>query len=408
MEATEILSLCGGCAHLAAESRPLGLQFASVGRWKLRVAALDCQGPLQLLGRSPQTATPLAERLHSQHREAAKQPKGRLNGKGLTAFFVHGGGGRAGQFRHLLHFLSQRGVQCVAPDLPGHGVSRLAMGGSESVPVCSFEDTQIILKTTFDALAATRPACNKGEKEERNRAVLVGHSFGSLHVLQLYGQLVAENRAEEVAGICLIGSDAAQRPKGKGVWLLLHLPLLLLQLFRGLIGRLAQRLLYCRETFVYNKVLLEQEREITSRNSFEVVLRILAELESGIARNRFQRAAATFRDSPRRPPVLLVYGEEDRLSPPASCAASLAAALGAGHLPSTLPSPQYLRLPSTATAAGGDGSDGGALASPTEWARTKQVTAVLVGRAGHNVMLEQPLETNRVVWEFVKQLFSKT
>lgn len=281
----QLLSLCGGCSALAAESRYLGLQFASVGRWKLRVVAVDCQGPLPLLGETPAAATPI-EHLPLKDNTAEKNLT-RTNDRGLTAFFVHGGGGRAGQFRHLIHFLAQRGVRCIAPDLPGHGVSRLPSESPEGASVCSLEDTQNIVKATFDALAGTT---ERGEgKAPRRRAVLVGHSFGCLQVLRLYAQLAAENRAEEVAAVCLIGGDVAQRPPGKASWLMLRLPRVLLHLLRSVAGRISQRLLYCKETRVSNKHLLKQEQEITSRNPFETVLQILAHLQGGAAHKDFQK-----------------------------------------------------------------------------------------------------------------------
>ncbi|OEH75041.1 alpha beta hydrolase family protein [Cyclospora cayetanensis] len=422
-EETRLLCLCSGCEPLAAESRYLGVQFASVGPWKLRIVALDCQGPLRLLGETPETATPLGS-IPLLIDEAAPRHQGAdANDRSLTVFFIHGGGGRAGQFRHVIHFLSQRGIRCIAPDLPGHGLSRTASGAArrdpQGAPVCPVEDTQSIIKAVFDALAGTRKDEKKASSTPHcgsppRRAVLVGHSFGCLQVLRLYSQLSAENRETEVSGICLIGGDVARGPPGLAAWLFLYLPRLVLQLIRSLVGQVSQRLLYSGETRQKNRRLMDDEQQITSMNLLETVLEILAHLKGGEAHKEFQRAADAFRDKSHRPPVLLLYGEGDSVTPPAASAAALAAALGAGPLPASLPSPQYLRLPYTACGAEIRGSScsnrnlseclgGGPHVPPEEWARQGAVTAAVVGKAGHNVMLEQPLETNKVIWEFIKR-----
>lgn len=115
-------------------------------------------------------------------------------------------------------------------------------------------------------------------------------------------------------------------------------------------------------------------------------------------------AAEGFRLQPQRPPVLLLYGEADSVSHPAPSAAGLSAALGAGPMPALLPSPQYLNLPYTVTAAGAANGEGswGSLPSRKDWVKPQGMTAALVAKAGHNVMLERPVETNQLLWEFVK------
>ncbi|KAL8452688.1 hypothetical protein Emed_001252 [Eimeria media] len=418
-EDARLLSLCGGCAPLAAESRFLGIQFASVGPWKLRVVAIDCGGPLELLGKTPETATPLVDRsVQDSSGVWTVQDTRRPNDNtGLVAFFVHGGGGRAGQFRHLIHYLAQRGVRCVAPDLPGHGVSQLLKGPSGAPQVCSREDAQNILKATFDALAGTRkggpsdgaeggpPRPLGAPNNPQRRAVLIGHSFGSLQALRLYEQLEAEGRGGEVAALCLIAGDTAERVRGVASWLLLSLPRFVLKLLRSFLSSAVQRLLYCSDSRKQRKSMLEQERLITSTNSFDTVLQALADVRSGAAHKDFQAAAAAFRRSASRPPVLMLYGEEDAITPPASCAANMSAALGGGPLPAHLPRPSYLGLPYSAVGGPPDEGDASesSLVSPAAWAKSGAVTAVLVAHAGHNCMLEQPQATNQVVWDFVKQ-----
>ncbi|KAL8274663.1 hypothetical protein Esti_001378 [Eimeria stiedai] len=382
-EDARLLSLCGGCEPLAAESRFLGVQFASVGPWKLRVVALDCQGPLELLGKTPETATPLGDSaLASSGISTAQRSRHSNDNEGLVAFFVHGGGGRAGQFRHLIHYLAQRGVRCVAPDLPGHGVSQLLEGPSGAPQVCSREDAQNILKATFDALAGTgrgggqEPQGAPSPAFTQRRAVLVGHSFGCLQVLRLYEQLEAEGRGDEVAALCLIAGDTAERRRGVASWLLLSLPRFVLELLRSFLSSAVQRMLYCGDSRKQRKAMLDQERSITARNSFDTVLQALADVRSGAAHELFQAAAAAFRRSRNRPSVLLLYGEEDAITPPFSCAANVSAALGGDPLPAHLPSPSYLGLPYAAV--GGPFEEGDAcdssLVSPAAWGRRGAAT----------------------------------
>ncbi|KAL8446819.1 hypothetical protein Emag_004580 [Eimeria magna] len=302
-EEARLLSLCGGCAPLAAESRFLGIQFASVGPWKLRVVTLDCQGPLELLGRTPETATPLVDSALGSSCVSTPQGSRHPNDNtGLVAFFVHGGGGRAGQFRHLIHYLAQRGVRCVAPDMPGHGVSQILEGPLGAPQVCSREDAQNILKATFDALAGTRrggppeesegapplPRASGPPPSPQRRAVLIGHSFGCLQALRLYEQLEAEGRGDEVAALCLIAGDTAERVRGLASWLLLSLPRFVLKLLRSFLSSAVQRMLYCSDSRRKRKSMLEQERLITSMNSFDTVLQALVDVRSGAAHKDFQ------------------------------------------------------------------------------------------------------------------------
>lgn len=290
MNEAQLLSLCGNCPSLAIESRYLGVQFASVGPWKLRVVAIDCQGPLRLLGEQPEKATPLGSRPLSL--EAERSSRRRPSDKNLTAFFLHGGGGRAGQFRHQIHHLAQRGVRCIAADLPGHGLSILGPQGARGdSAVCSVEQSQVILKATFDSLAATHPAVYEGEKAEkgpRRKAVLVAHSFGCLQALRLYQQLLEENREDEIAAICLIGGNSSQRLPGLSSWLLLHLPKLLLRVVRSFISVFAQRLLFSKESRIHNKRVLQHEAQIASRNPLDIILQVLQQLRSGAAHKHFQ------------------------------------------------------------------------------------------------------------------------
>ncbi|CDJ51861.1 hypothetical protein, conserved [Eimeria brunetti] len=221
-----LLSLCGGCKPLAAESKFLGVQYASLGLHRFRVVALDAQGPMQLLGPTPAAATPLdpfldsssapqediisrSEPLHSIYAtyEEISGEKGRKNDTNLTAFFLHGGGGRAGQFRHLLHFLAQRGIRCIAPDLPGHGLSRLqhtrwqqqqgaaaaaapaaaaaarapaaAAGERETETSCSVQDTQTIVKAIYDALAGTRSSSSSSSNSSSSSSSSSSSGIGS-------------------------------------------------------------------------------------------------------------------------------------------------------------------------------------------------------------------------------------
>ncbi|KAL8424635.1 hypothetical protein Efla_004258 [Eimeria flavescens] len=477
-----LLSLCDGCKPLAEESRYLGVQFASVGPWKLRVVAIDCEGPLKLLGDTAENAVPLGSASSAGLGQlAAAVAEKRPGDKGLTAFFVHGGGGRAGQFKHLIHYFAQRGVRCIAPDLPGHGVSQALKGPPGGPSVCSIEEAQTILKATFDSLAGTaqqqQPTAEAGgggiPQKGRRRAILVGHSFGCLQALRLYAQLEAENRADEVAALCLLAADTAEPPLRGASWLLLSLPRFLVKLMRSFIGGIVQRLLYSRDTRRRRRDLLQHERQIAARNSLDAVAQILADINNGAAYKEFQGGESTveyllvsphlhlrvfplpfacwddwglrvscssvhafecnrdaklrnsetlfsffsrarYAPSPSsRPPVLLVYGEEDSLKAPGPSASAVAAALGGGALPLQLPSAAYLGLPYTATvaraAAAADEEDGSeeGLTSPHRWAQPGAVSAVLVGHAGHNVMLEQPQETNRLVWDFVKQQLPK-
>ncbi|CDJ39752.1 hypothetical protein, conserved [Eimeria tenella] len=448
-----LLALCGGCAPLAAESKHLGLQFASVGPWKFRVVTLDSQGPLRLLGDTPESATALdgapIEAPPPEAPPASKDASISSSKKGISAFFVHGLCGRAGQFQHQLHYLAQRGVRCIAPDLPGHGLSTFSKGapgapGAPGVPgaprawgplgpppaVCPLEDTEAIIKATFDSLAGTRskeekpqgPQGPPGPQKPQGApwgAVLVGHSSGCELVLELYRQLVAEGRGGEVKGICLIGGDAREGVKlDLGFcWLLLQLPRLLLQLLRWLLSLPSQRLLYGRETRKENPQLIQHEKLINAENPLNSILPILNWFKRGERRKEFLKAAAAYRDSSSRPPVLLLYGEEDSVCAAYPAAAAVSRALGAAPISSTpLPGPSYLRLPYTAcavetpggassssTACSSSSSSSSLHASPELWGKQGALTVAVVGRAGHSVMLEQPLEVNRILWDFVRQ-----
>ncbi|CBZ54971.1 conserved hypothetical protein [Neospora caninum Liverpool] len=162
--------------QLDEEAQSLGLQYGQVHGVPIRIVEVEGSGPVaslspsqaprDLLCETPSCGTPpLCEpRCHSPprlQRAGAAQPQrcdaeSTLPGhEGLrtTVFFIHGLGGRAGQFRHQIHFLAQRGCRCIAVDLPGHGES--PVGGFDRGMV-SLDRTREIVKAIFDAMSDTR------------------------------------------------------------------------------------------------------------------------------------------------------------------------------------------------------------------------------------------------------------
>lgn len=103
-------------------------------------------------------------------------------------------------------------------------------------------------------------------------------------------------------------------------------------------------------------------------------------------------AAEALRRQTTRPAVLLLYGASDALAPPAESARFWASAFGYGPLPFE----------------GLEGQDVAHTSVPSEDSAGPDLRAVIIEKAGHSVMLERPIEVNRVIWRFAKEFLGPT
>ncbi|PHJ20257.1 alpha beta hydrolase family protein [Cystoisospora suis] len=392
--------------QLDAEARTLGLQFARVLGTPLRVIDVENNHPVLSLSSSELSAPSLPclstadspSLLSSSSTEgdslsscvpfpkkATDLPestalKCSVKGEGesaetLTIFFIHGLGGRGGQFRHQIHFLSQRGCRCIAVDLPGHGESRLGVFDNSTF---TQGHTRKILSTIFDYYISGTSPCfqtldrstvtDEGEssrtktgstnpsyterdddngvkskvwnvqgkskqkgggpghrtsegsssitlRSHRRRAVIIGHSLGALHAMTLYADLQKEGRGNEVAGIVLICPRASYPSSRFQRFLISYIPAFILEFFRGFIKRRAQRMLFHPLTLLRNLSLVWNEDSVTRLNPMSVIVAIIKDLQTGLPTESMQEDIRTYRDDPSRPPVLLLCGEQDAVCP---------------------------------------------------------------------------------------------
>lgn len=277
------VNLCNGCKALADESLSLGIGFVQVGCWKVRVVGMDLHGPVTALGGTPETATPIESECFT-NQTVFRKSKGDAQ---LTAYFLHGAGGRAGQFKHQIHFLAQRGIRCIAIDLPGHGVSPERL---ECEPPVS-KEAESIVKCIYDAMAGTRGTQVRAAHASSRRSLLIGHSFGFLQVLRLYEQLADEGRGQEVAGICLIGGDGRMKVCGTHLLMPSLASLILLHLLRFLTRRFLQRLQFSSETYKSNHRLLQQELQMAYIAPTDHAMFMHSVIRSGEARMLLKKGA---------------------------------------------------------------------------------------------------------------------
>nr|PIL96882.1 alpha/beta hydrolase family protein [Toxoplasma gondii COUG] len=336
--------------QLDDEALSLGLQYRQVLGIPIRVVEVDGSLPVTCLGFSEQTPrsvccetpTPTPCSLcespcHSRPpaKDATSVPHHRMidgaevtlphhEGLRTTVFFIHGLGGRAGQFRHQIHFLAQRGCRCIAVDLPGHGESRLVPYDSS---MFTLDKSRKIVKTIFDEMSNTR-TCKRvngtdgGEKELgvrgsrlRRHAVVVGHSLGSLFALTLFADLEKEGRNAEVSGIVLIGALGAYPHTGVQRLLLSCIPAFVLELVRGLIKRQVQRQLYHPVTLQHNTRLVFAEDSVTRQNPMHVILSTLLDLQTSRPKKFLEEGIGAYHEVPQRPSILLLTGEKDAVCP---------------------------------------------------------------------------------------------
>jgi pimeloyl-ACP methyl ester carboxylesterase len=117
-----------------------------------------------------------------------------------TVFFVHGAGGRAGQFRHQIEYLATK-VNVIAFDYLGHGIS-----DKPDKPDLYNADNHL-----FDLIAVF-------ERYKTKINHIVAHCYGSIHTFRFINWLYEQNRVKEVGKLVLI-STSADAPATGGVFL---------------------------------------------------------------------------------------------------------------------------------------------------------------------------------------------
>jgi magnesium chelatase accessory protein len=118
-----------------------------------------------------------------------------VRGSGPDVLFLHGAGASAHSFAALSGLVSAAGWRTVAPDLPGHGFTRLGVRGRSGLDAMA-EDLAALL-----AQEGIRPAA------------IIGHSAGAAIALRLAEMLPAAPR-------CIVGINAALGPfEGVAGWL---------------------------------------------------------------------------------------------------------------------------------------------------------------------------------------------
>lgn len=165
----------------------------------------------------------------------------------MTVFLVHGGGGRAGQFKHQIQALEST-VNVVAFDFLGHGDSPNPNRPELYTENEHFEDLLVLYER---------------HKQERN--VFIAHCYGSIHTLRLLQWLSERERLGEVAAIVLLalGSNS---PVPSGA--LLKLPAFLLEWLRPLARSSSNATIFTPHT---DPALVASENSISNGNRMYVM-----------------------------------------------------------------------------------------------------------------------------------------
>jgi pimeloyl-ACP methyl ester carboxylesterase len=198
---------------------------------------------------------------------------------GSAVFLVHGAGGRADQWRHVVPALQAAGHRVVAFDALGHGESPRprrwrAYDGREWV-------------ADLQALVARHGAA---------RNVLVGHSYGTRIVL---GAL--QGGVPNVVGVLLLAPPAPETTR-RLPWFT-YLPVPLLERLRPKLSAGFRAAAWGPDTPV---ALVDEETAISDRNSLYVF--------KATWRQRLVPDAGAL--AMLRLPVTVIAGELDRLTPP--------------------------------------------------------------------------------------------
>jgi len=216
-------------------------------------------------------------------------------GNPSTLFFIHGLGGRAEQFRDILHsFLTSTSYNLVALDLLGFGRSE-----KPNSPLCySLEE---YVKDCQNILNRFGSTVNH----------LVGHSMGSAIVMRLASLATAILHESKVGGtsaertirsMILVSASIPPTPKPA----LLHCCVCFLECVRPLISKAVANGLYAPTT---DRGFIERESAVTRQNPFYVVKPIALNIE-------WPNVAATSEAVHQlRLPCLIVMGEVDTVTP---------------------------------------------------------------------------------------------
>lgn len=208
----------------------------------------------------------------------------------VCVFFVHGAGGRAGQFKHLIRKL-ENSVNIVAFDFLGHGES-------PHIDDCSLYTEEEHLKdlsAIFDKY-----------KERRN--VYVCHSYGNIHVFRHLKLLQTNGDLSRIVGVVMIGTGI-KAPISLG--LTLKLPCFVLEWLRPLARSASNAAMFAPET---DPDLIHFENSISDTNRMYTMRTIGRDcsdqdrwdgwLEEG-------RGALLTEPEPGAIPRVLIMGSED-------------------------------------------------------------------------------------------------
>lgn len=216
-----------------------------------------------------------------------------------TVFLVHGAGGNQNQWRAVWQALVAQGFRVVAFDLLGHGTSpkprdRAAYRGSAMA-----EDVRAV----FERYA--------GDPKTGGRNVVVAHSYGVRLTLAALLALRDAGRPEVFAKAVLLGAQAPDAGFASGVFE--RLPPFVLELMRPMFAKQFRAAAWSTST---DPALIAAEGRIADRNPMYMVKALFTQ---GLVPDAQRLRELTL-------PVLLLAGDEDRITPPAG-AQALARAL---------------------------------------------------------------------------------
>jgi magnesium chelatase accessory protein len=223
-----------------------------------------------------------------------------VQGSGTDVLMLHGAGASAHSFAALSGLVSAAGWRTVAPDLPGHGFTRLGVRGRSGLDAMA-EDLAALL-----AQEGIRPVA------------IIGHSAGAAIALRLAEMLPTAPR-------CIVGINAALGPfEGVAGWLfpviarVLALNPLVPQLFSRGSRAPAQiaRLIGSTGSALDARGLDLYRRLVADPRHVEGVLAMMAQWRLEGILSRLAGIAL---------PCLLVTADRDRAVPPATSARAAAA-----------------------------------------------------------------------------------